>query len=105
MPLELRKLVEAFDAEPFVANRQDLIDNQDVRIDVNGDREAQPHIHPGRVGFHRGINEGFEFREPDDFVETFGDLPLAESKHDAVDEDVLATRNLGVKACAQLDER
>ena len=74
-PLELRELVEALQTKPFVADRKDLVDNQDGWIDVDGDGEAQSHIHPGRVGLHRGINERLEFRELDDLVETVCDLP------------------------------
>ena len=43
--------------------------------------------------------------ELDDLVEALRDLALREPEHDAVDEDVLAAGDLGMKPGAELDER
>ena len=43
-PAELCELVEAFVREPFVADRQHLVDEQHVRVDVNRHRESEPHV-------------------------------------------------------------
>jgi hypothetical protein len=58
---------------------------------VNRDREAQAHVHAGRVCLDRGIDKFLELGEIDDLVEAVLDLALAEAEHDAVDEDVFAS--------------
>src|SRR5262249_5331215 len=46
-----------------------------------------------------------QFRKIDNLVEALLDLALAETQHDAVDEDVLPARDLRVKASTQFDQR
>ena len=46
-PLELGELVEALVREALVANRQHLVDEQHIGIDVDRHRESQPHVHAG----------------------------------------------------------
>ena len=67
--------------------------------------EPEPHVHAGRVGLDRRVDEVLELGKRDDLVEAVGDLALGEPEHHAVDEDVLAAGDLGMKAGAQLDER
>ena len=96
-PLELVDLVEAFGNEGGVAHREDLVDQEDVRVDVDGDGEAEAHKHPGGVGLHGLIDEVFQLREADDLVETRGDLLLGQTQDDPVDVDVLPSGDLRVK--------
>src|SRR4029079_5434248 len=84
---------------------EDLVDQQDVGVDVNGDGEAEAHVHARRVRFHRRVDELAELGEVDDLVEALLNLPLGQAEHDAVDEHVLAAGDLGVEAGAELDER
>ena len=72
---ELGELVEALVREAFVADGQHLVDEQHVRIDVNRHGEAEPHVHAGRVGLHRRVDELPQLGELDDLVEA-----LAESR-------------------------
>ncbi len=47
------QFVEPGDAallEPQVADREDLVDQQDLRIDVDGGGKRQPQRHAGAVG-------------------------------------------------------
>ena len=105
-PPELRELVEALVGEAFVADRQHLVDQQHIRIDVDRDREAKPHVHAGRIRLDRRVDELRELGEVDDFVEARAAISrLRQAEHDAVDEDVLASGDLGMKAGAELDER
>ena len=67
--LELRELVEALVGEALVADRQHLVDQEHVGIDVDRHREAQPHVHAGRVGLHRRVDEVLHLGELDDLVE------------------------------------
>ena len=104
-PAELSELVEALVREAFVADREHLVDEQHVGIDVDCHRESEAHVHPGRIGLHRRIDELAQLGEVDDLVEAILDLALGQAEHDAVDEDVLAPGNLRVEAGSQLDER
>ena len=90
--------------EAFVADGEHFVDEQHVRVDVDRDREAEPHVHPGRVGLDRRVDELLQLGELDDLVEAARDLLLRQPEHDAVDEDVLAAGDLGVEAGAELDE-
>ena len=67
--LELRELVEALVREALVADGEHFVDEQHVGIDVNRDRETEPHVHAGRVGLDRRVDEILELGELDDFVE------------------------------------
>ncbi len=102
---ELGKLVEALRGERLVANGEHFVDEKNVRIDVDRDRESEPHVHAGRVGLDRRVDEILEFGEVHDLVEALGDLALRQAQHDPVDEDVLTTGDLGMKPGAQFDER
>jgi hypothetical protein len=45
-PAELADLVEALVDEGLVPHRQDLVDEENVRVHVDGDGEAEPHVIP-----------------------------------------------------------
>ena len=102
---ELGELVEALVGEAFVTDRQHLVDQQQVGIDVDGDGKAEPHVHAGRVGLDRSIDEVLELGEFDNLVEAVGDFALGQAEHDAVDEYVLAAGDLGMEAGTELDQR
>ena len=61
-------------AEMQVADRQHLVDDQDLRLEMRGDRERQPHVHAARVVLHRRVDELLELGERDDLVELAADL-------------------------------
>ena len=84
--------------EALVADGEHFVDEQHFGIDVNRDRESEPHVHAGRVGLDRRVDELRELGELDDLVEALLDLALRQAEHDAVDEDVLAAGDLRMKA-------
>ncbi len=102
--LEVGELVQALVGEALVTDRQHLVDEQHLGIDVNRHGESQPHVHAGRVRLDRLVDEVRKFGKFDDFVEAAFDVPLRQAEHDAVDEDVLAAGNLWMEARAQLDQ-
>ena len=67
--LELGELVQALVREALVADREHLVDQQHVGIDVDRDGESQPHVHAGRVGLDRRVDELLHLGEVDDLVE------------------------------------
>ena len=79
-PPELAELVETLEREGLVADGQHLVDEQHVGIDVNRHGEAQPHVHAGRVGLDRRVDEVLELGELDDLVEALRDLALREAR-------------------------
>ena len=101
-----RELVEALVGEALVADREHLVDEQHVGIDVDRHGEPEPHVHAGRVGLDRRVDElaaarrTRRSRRSARWISRFG-----EAEHDAVDEDVLAAGDLGVEAGAELDQR
>ncbi len=103
-PRELRDRVEAAVRESLVAHREHLVHDENVRVDVHGHREAEPHVHSRGVRLHGLVDEVLEARERDDLGQLPLDLPAREPEHDAVDHDVLAPRDLRVEAGAELDE-
>ena len=103
--LELEDLAEALALERLVADREDLVEQEHVRVEVRGDREAEPHVHPRRVRAHRPVDRVLELGERDDLVEALADLRLAETLDRAVQEDVLAAAEVGVEAGAELEQR
>ena len=69
------------------------------------DREAEPHVHPRRVRAHGQVDEALELGEGDDLVEPLADVAALEPVDRAAEEDVLAAGEVGVEACAELEQR
>ena len=67
-PLELGDLAEALALERLVADGEHLVEQQHVGLDVRRDREAEAHVHPGRVRPHGQVDEALELGERDDLV-------------------------------------
>ena len=66
--LELEDLAEALALELLVADREHLVEQQHVGLEVRRDREAEPHVHPRRVRADREVDEPLELGEGDDLV-------------------------------------
>ena len=78
--LELPDPVHALALERLVTDGQHLVDQQDVRVDVHGDGERQPHVHAGRVELHLGVDERLDAGEGDDRVEELVGLLAATAR-------------------------
>ena len=88
-----------------VTDGQHLVDEQDLRLEVRGDRECQAHGHPARVPLHRSVEERLDTGEVDDLVELADTISrLLHPEDRAVQEDVLATRQLRVEAGPDLEQ-
>ena len=62
-------LPEAATLELDVADRQHLVDEQDLCLHVGGDGETEAQVHPRRVALDRRVHELLEAGEGDDLVE------------------------------------
>ena len=60
---------EAPPLELGVADREHLVDEQDLRLEVRGDREGKAHVHAARVALDRRVDELLDAGELDDLVE------------------------------------
>ncbi len=96
--------VEAFALEIRIADGENLVDDQDLRLEVGGDGEGEPHLHAARIALDRGVDEFLYAREIDDLVELAIDLLLPHAEDGAVQVDVLAAGQLGVEAGADLQQ-
>src|SRR5262249_12256826 len=105
LALEVVHLLEPLPDERLIPNREHLVHQQYIRVDVHCDGEAESHVHARGVCSYGAVDEIFEPCEPDDFVETAQDLTLAEPQDDAADEDVLAARKFRMESGAKLDQR
>ena len=96
---------EALPLEALVPDREDLVEQEHVRLEERGDREAEPHRHPGRVRPHGPVDRVLELRERDDLVESLADPRACQPLQHPVQLDVLPAREVGVEARAELEQR
>ena len=101
-PLEL---LEALLLERRVADREDLVDEQDVGVHLDHHAERQADHHPARVVLELDLGELAELGEVDDLIEPAAGLARAEAEHRGVDHHVLTGRQVRVEPHPELDER
>ena len=102
---ELADLREAFVLEVLVADRENLVHEQHVRVEVHRDRKAEPHVHAGRIGLHVRVEEAAEVGEVLDRGHDPVDLGSLEPEQRPVEVRVLAAAEVGMKARADLEQR
>ena len=90
--------------EGGVADRQHLVDQEDVGVDLHHQRKGQPHQHSRGVVLQLQVDELLQFGELDDRVEAAAGLARRQPHHHAVEDDVFAGGEVGVEADAELDE-
>ena len=69
---QLADPVETLVLEWLITDSQDLIDEEDIRISVHGNREGQTQEHSRGVELHLIVNEIFDLAEGDDPIELLG---------------------------------
>jgi len=70
-----RQTVKTPGDEAFVSDRQHLVNQKNIRINCNGDGEAQPNIHSRRVGLDRLVDKVANTGEFKDVIHPLLDLP------------------------------
>ena len=101
---ELLHPAEAAPLELGVADREHLVDEQDLRLQVRRDGEREPHVHPARVALDGRVHEALDPGELDDLVEALRDLAALHAEDRAVQVDVLAPGELRMEAGADLEQ-
>jgi hypothetical protein len=87
-----------------IPNRQDFIHHQDLRIQMSSDGKGQADVHAAGVALDGGIDELLDFGKSDDLVELAAHFVFAHAHDGAVEVDVLAAGELGVKAGADFEQ-
>ena len=95
---------EAAALELGVADGEHLVDEQDLRLELCGDREGEANGHPARVPLDRRVDEALDAGELHDLGELPGDLATLHAEHRAVQVDVLAPGQLRMEAGADLEQ-
>ena len=75
--------------EVGVAGGEDLVEQQDVRVDRRRDREPEPGAHARRVGLDRRVDELAEVGVGDDVGEQLADDLVVEAEERTGEQDVL----------------
>jgi hypothetical protein len=96
--------VHALTLEGEVTDRQHFVDQEDVRLSVDGHSKRQTHLHASAVGPERAMNEIAHLGEIDDRVEPCRNVAAPEATNDAFDEDVLATGQIAVEPYAEIQQ-
>ena len=91
--LEFLKLVEAFHLEKDVSDRKCLIDDQNLRIDVDRNRKCQADKHTGTVCLDRLIYKITDVRKIKDILQSGINLCLREADHGTIQINIF---NAGV---------
>ena len=78
--LERADPVEALALERLVADGEHLVDEKDLRVDVDGHGEREPDVLAGRVELHLGVDLLRDLGEVDDVVEVAVGLRPAEAR-------------------------
>ena len=73
-------LAEALLLERGVADREHLVDEEDLGLEVRGDGEREAQVHAARVALHRRVDEPLDLGERDDLVELRDDLARGASR-------------------------
>src|SRR5262249_11816342 len=85
-------------------DRQHLVDNKDLRLQVRGHRERQARVHAAGIALDGRVDEAANLGEVDDVVELVGYLAPAHAQDRPVQEDVLAAGQLRVEAGSDLEQ-
>jgi hypothetical protein len=88
--LQAGNVVVALLLEAEVAHGEDLIDEQQFGFEEGRDREPEAHVHAGRVGAHRLVNELLEAGELDDARQQRLDFGAGQADQEAVHNRVFA---------------
>ena len=91
--------------EGVIADGQHFVDQEDVVFEVGGDGEGKANGHAARIPFDGGIDELLELGKGDDLVEFAFDLAAPHAENGAVEVDVFAAGEFGMKAGANFEQR
>ena len=103
--LEFFELPITLCLEKDVPDRQCLIDNQNLRIDIDRHSKSQPHKHTAGVRLDRLVHKVADIGKVQNILQSRIDLFLGKADHRPLQIDVLHARIFHVKSCAKLEQR
>src|SRR6266508_587728 len=103
--LELVDLPEALALEGLVTDREHLVEQNDVGVQVGCEREPQAHVHARGVHAHGKVDEALDLGEGDDLVHPLTDVCAAEAVDGAVQVNVLPPGEIRVKTRPEPEQR
>src|SRR5208283_732474 len=95
---------EAFFLEVDVANGEDFIHQENLRLEVGGNGKGQAHIHAAGIMFYGRINEFFQLRESHVFIELARYFALAHSLNRAAQVGILSAGEFRVEPGADFEQ-
>lgn len=90
-------LAQALLLEGGVAHSQHLIHHEDGGVQVSGDGEREPEEHARGVILERRVQKKLGAGEGNDFIELARDFSFADAEHGAVQVNVFAPAEFGMK--------
>src|SRR5262249_32495603 len=97
-------LAQALLLKGRVPNGEDLVHDQNFRLQVRRHGEGQAGVHSARVVLNRGFQESFDLGEGDDLVEPAMDLAPFHAEDGAIQIDILPAGQLRVEAGADFQQ-
>ena len=95
----------AFVLEHKVADRQNLITDKDVGLNLGRNGKAKARDHAAGIVFDRHIDKIPQLGKVDDAVEMLLHIGAVMAQHRAVQKDIFPRGQVQIKARAQLDKR
>src|SRR6185503_2984088 len=83
-----------------IANRQNLVDYQNLRFQMCRDRKSKPHIHARRISFYRRIDITLNPDEIHYLIEFLFDLRFAHTVDSAIYKYIFSSTQFRMKAGA-----
>ncbi len=84
-----------------VPDGQNLVDQENIGLALNSDREGQPHDHAAGVGPQRIVDEFADSGKLNDAVKKIVGLAFREAQQRRVEDQVLRAGEIGMKSGAQ----
>lgn len=102
---ELADAPETLVDKTRITNRQCLIDDKDIGVDVHSGRKSDTRIHAGRVGSHRLLKKLAYIRKHLDIAHARFHLAPAEAHQRPIHHDVFAPGEVRVEPGSEFEQR
>ena len=102
--LELFKFMIAFCLEEYISYGQCLINNQDLRININRYGESQTHEHTAGIGLHRLFHIIADICKIQNILHAALYLLFCETVHGAIEVDIFNTCIFHIKSGSKLQQ-
>ena len=98
-------LAYRFLLELRIADGEDFVHHQYLRLQERSHRKPQPHRHTRAITLDRRVDIPFAAAEVDDLIQFALYLCAGHAEDGAVHEDIFPTRHLTMEACADFQQR